>query len=846
MSTARDSLERGMVVTPQDTTVRVLLELARRKPSRIFAWVVVPMLPDRYAVTRMNELAEIAEDLGPAILDMPLEAVPGLLRPAGSVQADVPQEEARDVALASPGERVAVLEGNEVLGVLNLGPRQPSLPDLDPWRLGGGAPYQWPRDRLPLSEDYVALDGQSPVEELAQSLERSEKGWIFLVIPQDAGTYSVMQVTDDILEDLDEGLPRLRDRPVEDLRLPDPVPPIEEGSVAWRMAMERVMDTPERCLPVTRGGRLVGILAEPERGGRRPAARPPRMDGADSGAGAGGEAVGAEIGGGEGGAEDVQLDFEVGAYDGSPETAQAHRFFNAGFFPETGLDPLPVDRPLALDGGPYRLGVNVGRFWGIGEQPDARFALDGILKDALDGLEQDQSLALVVAVRPWPIGRNVVQIDRPSQELRVPKSADGPLVLFGLTFGRAGRHAINVDLFYQGHLLQSMRVEVWVVRQAGVPLPGDTRAQDRRLTFSRSSTLSRDRLAALDKRPSTLTILVEREGGQTRLWFYDVQGHSLGTEPTPLTDANLHALLGRMRGALQQVENAYAGRIGGDRDKLRLGLWRLATAGFEFYRLLLDESQGMGGALLDLELSPEQVIQVAPLSTLPGVPWELLYDQEIERFREDQPNRVTLCSTFETHAIGACPHQDDPKVVCPLNFWGYRYIIEQLPNWVDPDEQAAPADLPLVVRNSVPLRFVPLVYGWDNLASHLAALRALAEEKDLALEPEVKDLDSVEKVLKEQLSPADILYFYAHGGFDAHEPMLQLGLEGAEFTLTAGDLAAWRDKIDLSVRQPLVVFNACETAAYLPEHHESLPKAFADRGAAGVIGTQVQDRKSVG
>jgi CHAT domain-containing protein len=67
-----------------------------------------------------------------------------------------------------------------------------------------------------------------------------------------------------------------------------------------------------------------------------------------------------------------------------------------------------------------------------------------------------------------------------------------------------------------------------------------------------------------------------------------------------------------------------------------------------------------------------------------------------------------------------------------------------------------------------------------------------------------------------------------------------LGLEGQEFSFTAGDLAAWKNEIDLSLRQPLVVINACQTAAFLPEHYESLPKGFADRGASGVIGTQVK------
>jgi hypothetical protein len=528
---------------------------------------------------------------------------------------------------------------------------------------------------------------------------------------------------------------------------------------------------------------------------------------------------------------------------GVPEPPQP-RFFNAGFFPETGNAPLAPELPLPLDGGPYRLGVNVGGFWGAGERPEVEFALDGILRDQLDALKEGEALPLIVTVRPRAIGRNLVQIDQSRQQLKLPKEGDGPLAFFGLTFTRAGRHAMNVDLFYQGHLLQSLRVEVWVVPHAGDAVPADHLAQDRRLTFSRAGTLSKESLAALEKRPSRLTILVEREGVQTGLWFFDAEGRDLGTQHPTLNDQSLGELLGSMREALQKVEDSYPGHIGGDDDKLRLSLWRLASVGFRFYRALLPKvfdpgDSSAAGQIEDLKLTPGQVIQVAPLSKLPGVPWELLYDREIERFREDQPERVELCRDFRTHPPEACPH-DSSKVVCPHSFWGYRYIIEQLPNWVEPGEQASLADLPLLVRNGRPLKFVPLVYGWPNLNSHLDALRALAQEKDLQLEPAVTTLDDLERVLKDQIYPADILYFYAHGGFEGNEPMVELGLEGSEFKLTAGDLAAWKNDIDLSLRQPLVVFNACETAAFLPEHHESLPKGFADRGAAGVIGTQVK------
>jgi hypothetical protein len=700
--------------------------------------------------------------------------------------------------------------------------------------MANGVRFQWTFDDFQLSGNYELLDPSSPIGALAAILEGSGEGWIYLVVPRGAATYSVMAVNTALLEALDRWPPEMRDRPVGALPWPSPVGSIEEGMVPWNVARERVLDAPARSLPVSKGGEVVGILADPAR-------RVPRVE----------EWLDAFSGEPPPWSEPLEKavgEREVTRGTLSPSEEQLEepvpppRFVNAGFFPETGLTPLPVDQPLALDGGPYRLGVNVGKFWGPGERPEDKFALDGILKDALEALEEEEALTLVVAVRPRSIGSNLVQVDQPRRELSVPKAGDGPLVFFDLTFNHRGRYAINVDLFYQGHLLQSRRVEAWVVQQAGDPVPADRPAQDGRLTFSRSGTLGKDRLAALEKRPSTLTITVERQGGQIGLWFYDVEGRALGTQQPNLSDAILHTLLERMRGALQQVTSDYRGDIGGSWDKLSLSLWRLASIGSEFYRALLPRvfdpgAPGPAGQIVDLKLIPGQVIQVAPLSMLPGVPWELLYERRIEHFRDDRPDRVALCPDFLTHEPDACPH-DGTRVVCPHSFWGYRYIIEQLPNWVAPDQPPPLADLPLLVRNRLPLKFVPLVYGWDNLESHLDALRALAAALDM--EPEVKTLDGVEEVLKDQHQPADILYFYAHGGFDDHEPMLELGLEGAEFKFTAGDLAAWRDEIDLSLRQPLVVFNACETAAFLPEHHESLPKGFADRGASGVIGTQVQ------
>ena len=265
MPTLREAIDKSVVSTPPETTVHALLELARRRPSRIFTWVVVPMPPGGYAVTRLNEIAEKAEELGDAILDMALDQVPGLLQQGGSVQAGASLDEAREQARSSPGERIPVLEGEQVLGVLSLGPRRPPLPALDPWQMEGVARFLWPYDDLKLSHRYQVLEPGLPARELAESLARSKKGWLYLVVPTGAGFYHVMAVDSALVEALNRLPPRLPGLRVGELPLPAPVQAVEEGTISWEVARERVLDTPARCLPVTRGGQVIGVLAEPDR-----------------------------------------------------------------------------------------------------------------------------------------------------------------------------------------------------------------------------------------------------------------------------------------------------------------------------------------------------------------------------------------------------------------------------------------------------------------------------------------------------------------------------------------------------------------------------------------------------
>jgi hypothetical protein len=515
------------------------------------------------------------------------------------------------------------------------------------------------------------------------------------------------------------------------------------------------------------------------------------------------------------------------------EEGSGPRFLNAGFVGPDSDAPVPTGEPLALDGGPYRLGVNVGEFWGPGITGDT--PIDPLL-EAL--FHEQQELELQVAVRSRSVG--VAPAWKP---LSVPRFGNSALVFFDLTFGRRGRHALDIDLFYRGHLLQSRHLEVEVVRHTGDAAPAGRPAQDGHPIFSRAATLSPEKLAVLDRRPSRLTITVQREAGVIGLNFYDwSRVEALGTQESRLTDASLNNLLDRTRQTLLKVMGAYGDEIGGDLEMFTTNLWQLADAGSLFYRNLLPtffdvDTADPGEEIVDLALVPEQVIQVAPLSQHVGVPWELLYEQRIEPYRREREGRVRLCPEWQTHGLDPCPHADDPRVVCPSGFWGYRYVIEQLPNQVPPGEPVPQTDLPLSVRNDIPLRLAALVYEFRNLEDHLSGLQSLVPEAGRIAVERVETLDGVEELLTERDEQTDILYFYAHGGFEEDEPVLTLGPRNSAFGFTAGDLAAWPG-IDLTARQPLVIVNACESAAYRPDRIENLLQGFVAKGASGIIGTQ--------
>ena len=530
--------------------------------------------------------------------------------------------------------------------------------------------------------------------------------------------------------------------------------------------------------------------------------------------------------------EDIEINSKI---------SKPRYYINTGFYHLDSKELIDTEQPLALDITSYILKVNVGDFWGIGTPDKA------IPEEVIEPLlEKEDTLEMGVVVHSFD-----VKISSPEQKLKLQKTGNSDFLNFPITFTRTGRHSIDIDLLFHGHLLQSKRVEVYVVEKSGDIAPESAfPVQDAYITWTRSAALEPDELAFLKENPRRLTIVTERDIDYNRigLRFYDTAGEDLGCQFSKLTDDNLTQVLAAVRTQLVKTMNAYAGTIGSTEGVLTKHLGQLAAIGRKFYLVLLpglakQENRVDRGDKLKVDLQPETIIQVAPLSSQLGVPWELLYERKIEKYRE---GRITLCPTWKEHGVNPedCPSygtEEEARVVCPHSFWGYRYIIEQLPCKVTPHTSAPEHSLPLLIRNQSPLSFKATVFNdFKQLDNHWQKLRNLASEDLLEL-LRVDSLDKVQSALTDTKKPADILYFYTHGGSDAFgTPYLEVG-DGEQIELI--DLDAW--DVNFNQHQPLVVLNACDSADYSPESFENLLQFFYDKGAAGVIGTQCEVKEKL-
>ncbi len=517
----------------------------------------------------------------------------------------------------------------------------------------------------------------------------------------------------------------------------------------------------------------------------------------------------------------------IGRDEFKTKSAAEERFLNAGFVDPSGKG-VSEGQPLILNNGSYQLGVDIGEPWGPGSGKEG-------FPDLPDEVYEAGSIEVDLFVRSSTAG---VTIEKPQRKLVLPQFGNSGREFFALQLAHPGRFAFQVDVFYQGHLLQSRVTEAEVLQTIEDPrFAPDKPVQDGGVTFTRTTHLSKEALKPLEDSPRRLTILPERSADTYHidLHFYTHEGEKIGRQTTRLTESKLTKQLDGLQKRLQNTMEQYRGYVGSTEDVLAKHLGLLADAGHTLFRNLLDASDNLAlRENLRAALEVSSTIQVAPLSPEISMPWELLYDRRIDYV----DGETRLCTAFknEDHIKHPqkCPHKDDPNVVCPHGFWGYRFVIEQLPFFKKPEDHAAGQRvLTQLLFNDRPLVLPTLVYGFKTLAEHLHMFQEIGAGQ-LQIET-IDNLSEARLFFGEKCPSAALIYFFTHGGKnDMGAPYLQIADEAE---ITVNKLEAWM-KEDLRQQQPLIILNACESADYNPNDFESLLHHLVEQGASGVIGTQ--------
>jgi hypothetical protein len=512
---------------------------------------------------------------------------------------------------------------------------------------------------------------------------------------------------------------------------------------------------------------------------------------------------------------------------------KATRYFNTFFTSADGQTIIADTEPLVWTI-PYRLCVEINpEYRGLGDQKEA--FPDGALDEAQTDKEA-LSLLVVAASRDFEIKPQVRRIE-------LPREGPSSMVRFSVRPFFSGRRGfLLVDIFYRGHLLQSKRVEAFAVANASDEVPVTLRPlQTARVTFTTTDRFTSDTVALMPERVLTIEVerderdqsvdlrFLDRTRGEEELAYYDttLEPLSLGKAITAVRERLEAAIKGEVRD--KQPIAGYEWILSGDDALLRNWLPYLADVGRSLYRKLLPESQRDSlqdrGERLKAALQPGAVIQINPIFGKVTIPWALLYERPVRLI----PGQMSICEKY-VEAGPDCPDclsRQDPTVICPYAFWGFRYAIEQLPCWVGAE---LPQPLVLVRRiaNGRPLLLNLNIWdGFKLWGEHKKKLDSAGQVTTLL----AKQLNEMVTAWQQHGTELDIVYFYTHGGIHNQQPYLEVsdGKIMSNFLESCG--LNWP-------HHPLVFLNGCSTGNYGPESFVSLIDDFRKAGASGVIGTE--------
>jgi hypothetical protein len=451
----------------------------------------------------------------------------------------------------------------------------------------------------------------------------------------------------------------------------------------------------------------------------------------------------------------------------------------------------------------------------------------------------------------------------------LPEEGASSEVHYPIRVQRGGHLKLRVGVYYGNVLLQSalLEAEVQGGQGRGLTRPAVARVTDyvASLDLRALGQLPQPKLSLFTNRASDGShwIGLFAVGGSASPYFRQGMLHTFGPGELASAAERLRALLTEIQG-----RGRYRFEGTGSVEQLERDLVRLATQGRGLYNGLFFSRLGADAradALLHFQelLREPGVISVARCrADATSIPWAALYDLYLDThaplelcgvFKEQLRRGEDLLDDPATCRVqGGCPlHNDDGRSVCPFGFWGFLHQVEQplqqvTPTTVDevpPQLRSEAYEQSCVIERAsgeeveVAVAYYPRL---PQVEEHLRDLQALAHRGQMEVQAE----DERERVVKAMLRRGGfhLYYFYCHGEVEGNLVRLKLGPANRPGYVGAADLDPrwrlnWRDK-----PRPLVILNACETVAMVPERAGELMLQLRFLGSGGVVGTEIEVR----
>lgn len=396
---------------------------------------------------------------------------------------------------------------------------------------------------------------------------------------------------------------------------------------------------------------------------------------------------------------------------------------------------------------------------------------------------------------------------------------------------RNGPARITAVFFAAGRVFQKMTITFQVGPLVQVEATGGTIGSALAASERAEST------PATQRRTVSLTILKQANG-----YLFLLRNGGLRRFTLNLGDAAVEAMIARARQELLMIVKTKASDGGLPiyqrpdttipADVHEGTLRRLAELGNLLFEKLFFSpgSNGQELGMLLRDYSRQHRLHIEIVAERFIFPWALLYDQ-----------------TY-----------DDGDAVDASAFWGFRHIIEYTPEFsastpinIDP-VIAVPQtlDLAFVCNTNIDTELASLNERFDLASRNQALPPVVARQRAFlpTLEgvsvreyPTVADLIG----LLNGTSSAQLLYFYCHAiSRLPNEP--GGGVDGSKFVLSDGEVTLEKlltragTSRGTMPQAPLVFLNACESAELSPLLYDGLVPYLINKGARGVLGTEVE------